>query len=130
MKTIRVVGAVIKQDNSILIARRLKGEFKGLWEFPGGKIENSETPQQALIREIKEEMETTINIQEFLMTAEYDYSTFHLSMDCFLCTISDNHIKLNDHSAIQWMPISTPIEQIQWVPGDIQVYNFIQKKYK
>ncbi|MEG1732326.1 MAG: NUDIX domain-containing protein, partial [Longicatena sp.] len=83
MKTIRVVGAVIKQDNSILIARRLKGEFKGLWEFPGGKIENSETPQQALIREIKEEMETTINIQEFLMTAEYDYSTFHLSMDCF-----------------------------------------------
>lgn len=128
MKTIRVVGAVIKVGSNILIAKRLKGEFEGLWEFPGGKIEVGETPEQALTREIKEEMEVNIQVEKFLTTAEYDYASFHLSMDCFLCSLLDEHIVLNDHSAIQWIPITTAISDIQWVPADVQVYKCIQRE--
>lgn len=130
MKTIKVVGAVIKNNDEILIAKRLKGEFEGLWEFPGGKIEVGETPEQALVRELIEEMEVQIQVERYLMTAEYDYSTFHLSMDCFLCTLPNKFIKLNDHSAIQWIPITTPLKDIDWVPADVQVYSFIQENIK
>ena len=100
MKTVKVVAAIIKKDNKILIASRKKGEFAGMFEFPGGKIEPGESGEQALIREIQEELETTIIIEEFFMNVNYKYPTFILDMDCYLCTLKDNHIKLNDHNSI------------------------------
>ena len=130
MKTIRVVAAIIKKDNTIMIAQRLKGEFAGQWEFPGGKIEVNETPQIALKREIMEEMELDINIQDYLMTAEYDYSNFHLSMDCFVCTLINKDVHLHDHSAIKWIPLTSNIKDINWVPADVQVIQTFLNQYK
>ena len=125
MKTIRVVAAIIQKEDKILIAQRLKGEFKGLWEFPGGKIEEHEKPEDALIREIKEEMEVDIEIKEYLCTIEHDYSTFHLSMDCFICSLISEALHLNDHSAIKW--INPNEENINWVPADIKVIKELLK---
>ena len=88
MKTVKVVAAIIVDNNMIFATQRGYGEFKGGWEFPGGKIEPGETPQQALIREIKEELDTVVEVGELIDTVEYDYPKFHLSMDCFLCTSS------------------------------------------
>ncbi len=121
MKTIKVVAAIIKRDKNIIIAQRLKGDLAGRWEFPGGKIEPNETPEQALIREIKEELEITITIDSFLMKAEWDYPTFHLDMDCFICHTADSIEYLNDHSAIKWLPIDTT-EAIAWCPADQQIF--------
>lgn len=129
MKTIHVVGAIIKKEEKILIAQRLKGEFAGLWEFPGGKVEIGESDEQALMREIDEELEIQINEIEYLTTAEYDYDTFHLSMKCYLCKMKNDHIQLHDHSAIKWISIDTPLNNIAWVPADIQVYECIQTKF-
>lgn len=94
MKTIRVVAAVIKNENKIFATARGYGEFKGQWEFPGGKIEAGETPQEALVREIKEELETTIQVGDLIDTIEYDYPTFHLSMDCYWCDVVEGELKL------------------------------------
>ncbi|MGN1343190.1 MAG: (deoxy)nucleoside triphosphate pyrophosphohydrolase [Traorella sp.] len=127
MKTIHVVAAIIVKDNKIMIAQRLKGEFAGLWEFPGGKIEKGETPQDALIRELYEEMELKISIHSFLMTAEYDYSTFHLTMDCFVCTMDFEDIQLHDHSAIKWISLDEDIKNINWVPADVQIIQKIMQ---
>lgn len=129
MKTINVVAAIIKKNNQILIAQRLKGDFAGQWEFPGGKIENGETSEEALKREIIEEMEIEINVEEFLITAEYNYPNFHLHMDCFICSIENDNMVLNDHSAIKWIPINENIKNINWVPADVQVIEAIQTKY-
>lgn len=130
MKTIKVVAAIIKKENKIMIAQRIKGEFAGHWEFPGGKIEPNETPQEALKRELMEEMEIHIQVHDFLMTAEYDYSTFHLSMDCFMCALENEDIRLHDHTAIQWIDIKQDIKNINWVPADVQVIESVQTKYK
>ena len=125
MKTVRVVAAIIEKEDKILIAQRLKGEFKGLWEFPGGKIEEQEKPEEALIREIKEEMEVDIKINKYLCAIEHDYSTFHLSMDCFVCTLTSEGLHLNDHSAIKWI---NPFEdKIDWVPADVKVIENYRK---
>ena len=129
MKTIKVVAAIIKKDDKILIAQRLKGEFAGQWEFPGGKIEEGESTEDALKREIMEEMELDIEIDEFLMTAEYDYPTFHLSMDCYICSLKSNQIQLHDHSAIQWISIKDDIKNINWIQADVQIIETIQQKY-
>lgn len=129
MKTIKVVAAIIKKENQIMIAQRLKGEFAGEWEFPGGKIEAGETPEEALKREIMEEMELDIEVKDYLMTAEYDYSTFHLSMDCFMCELKNEEMHLHDHTAIKWIPIDEDIKNIDWVPADVQVFEAVQKKY-
>lgn len=129
MKTINVVAAIIKKDNQILIAQRLKGEFAGQWEFPGGKIEPKETPQEALKREILEEMELQIEINDFLIKAEYTYSTFHLSMECFICSLKNDEIRLHDHTAIKWIPINEDIKNINWVPADVQVFEAMKSKY-
>ena len=94
MKTIRVVAAVIRQGDRIFATARGYGEFEGQWEFPGGKIEAGETPQQALIREIKEELDVMVSVGDLIDTIEYDYPTFHLSMDCFWCEITDGELKL------------------------------------
>lgn len=126
MKTIHVAAAVIKKGNHIMIAQRLKGEFAGQWEFPGGKLEPGESASEALKRELMEEMELDIQVDKYLMTAEYDYPSFHLSMECFICSLINEDIHLHDHSAIQWIPIDKKIDHIHWVPADIQVMQAVQ----
>jgi 8-oxo-dGTP diphosphatase len=117
-KTIKVVAAVIKKDDKIFATQRGYGEFKGGWEFPGGKIEAGETPQEALVREIKEELDTVIEVGELIDTIEYDYPTFHLSMDCFWCTIKEGKLILKEHEAAKWLT-SDELETVDWLPADI-----------
>ena len=107
MKSIQVVAAIIVDKNKIFVTQRGYGDFKGKWEFPGGKIEPGETPQEALIREIKEELLTTINIIDYITTIEYDYPQFHLSMQCYLCNIINGDLTLMVHSASAWEDISS-----------------------
>ncbi len=121
MKTLHVVAAVIEKDEEILIAQRLKGEFAGLWEFPGGKYEEGETGEQALKREIEEELDTEINVDKFLCTVEHQYDSFYLVMDCFICSLITDDLVLHDHSAIKW--INPYCENVEWVPADIKVIN-------
>ena len=129
MKTLRVVAAIIEKDGQILIAQRLKGEFAGLWEFPGGKIEEGETPEQALIREIEEEFDTELNVNNLLTTVEHQYDTFYLIMDCFICSIKSGDLVLHDHMAYKW--INPHVENIDWVPADVKVINaYLEYKNK
>ena len=129
MKTLRVVAAIIENNGQILIAQRLKGEFAGLWEFPGGKIEDGETPEQALIREIEEEFDTELNVNELLTTVEHQYDTFYLIMDCFICSIKSGNLVLHDHMAYKW--INPHVENIDWVPADVKVINaYLEYKNK
>lgn len=117
MKTIRVVAAVIRDKNKIFATARGYGEFKGGWEFPGGKIESGETPQEALVREIREELDTDIKVNELIDTIEYDYPAFHLSMDCFWCTIKDGSLTLKEAEAAKWLSKET-IDSVNWLPAD------------
>lgn len=123
MKTIRVVAAIIKATNQkdepiIFATQRGYGDFKGGWEFPGGKIEEGETPQQALIREIMEELETEIVVGELIDTIEYDYPTFHLSMDCFWAEIVSGDLVLKEHEAARWLT-KAELNSVEWLPADI-----------
>lgn len=127
MKTLNVVAAIIEDQNKILIAQRLKGEFAGLWEFPGGKIEAGESKEQAIIREIKEEFDVNLDIKKFLTTIEHQYESFYLVMDCFICSIKSGEFILHDHSAYKM--IDPKEKNINWVPADIKVINEY-KKYK
>lgn len=117
MKTIKVVAAVIIHENKIFATQRGYGEFEGGWEFPGGKVEPGETPQEALAREIMEELDTQIEVGELLDTVEYDYPKFHLSMDCFLCTIKSGHLVLKEHEAARWLTRET-LDSVDWLPAD------------
>lgn len=117
MKTIRVVAAVIRKGNRIFATQRGYGEFKDGWEFPGGKIEPGETPQEALVREIREELETEIRVGDLIDTIEYDYPTFHLSMDCFFCTIKSGELVLKEHEAAKWLTAET-LDSVDWLPAD------------
>ena len=103
MKTIRVAAAVIRKGNRIFATQRGYGEFKDGWEFPGGKIEPGETPQEALVREIREELETEIRVGDLIDTIEYDYPAFHLSRDCFWCEIVEGSLELKEHEAAKWL---------------------------
>ena len=105
MKTVHVVAAIIRDGSRIFAAQRGKGAQKDGWEFPGGKIEAGETPQQALVREIREELDTEITVDRFLTTVEYDYPEFHLSMDCYWCSIREGHLTLLEHEAARWLPV-------------------------
>lgn len=127
MKRIRVVAAIIRKENKILIAKRNYGEFEGLFEFPGGKIELGEIPEEALKREIREEMEVDINVEEFFININYEYPTFILDMDCYLCELLENDIHLNDHSEIKWIDVNE--ENIEWAPADIQIIDKLREKY-
>ena len=117
MKTVRVVAAIIIHNKHIFATQRGYGDFKAGWEFPGGKIEPGETPQQALVREIKEELDTEIEVGDYLETVEYDYPNFHLSMDCFFCTIKMGDLVLREHEAAKWLTVET-LDDVDWLPAD------------
>ena len=117
MKTIKVVAAIIIHEGKIFATQRGYGEFKDGWEFPGGKIEPGETPQEALVREIKEELDTEIEVKDFLETVEYDYPEFHLSMDCFFCRIKEGKLVLKEHEAAKWLTADA-LDSVDWLPAD------------
>lgn len=118
MKTIEVVAAIIKNENKIFATQRGYGEFKDGWEFPGGKIETGETSEEALIREIKEELNTEIKVGRLLDTVEYDYPKFHLTMHCYLCTIKSGKLELKEHEAAKWLTKDT-LDSVKWLPADL-----------
>ena len=117
MKTIKVVAAIIKEGNKILATQRGYGEFQGGWEFPGGKIELGETKEEALIREIREELDTEVIVEELFDTVEYDYPNFHLSMDCFLCSIRKGNFVLKEHQEARWLTKET-LDSVEWLSAD------------
>ena len=133
MKIIKVVAAIIcndmKEKNKIFATARGYGELKGGWEFPGGKVEPGETPQQALIREIIEELDTEIKVGERIDTVEYDYPTFHLSMDCFWAEVKAGHLELKEAEAAKWLT-KNQLDSIDWLPADILLIDKIRKCMK
>lgn len=125
MKTINVVAAVIVHDGKVFATQRGYGEFAGGWEFPGGKVEPGETPQEALVREIREELETTVSVGAQICQVEYDYPLFHLSMKCFLCSIVEGHLHLLEHSAAKWLSAAN-VRSVDWLPADIEVVDALE----
>ncbi|MBR3657997.1 MAG: 8-oxo-dGTP diphosphatase MutT [Prevotella sp.] len=117
MKQIEVVAAIIRKDDLIFATQRGYGEFKDWWEFPGGKMEAGETPEEALKREIREELSTEINVDEFLCTVEYDYPAFHLTMHCYLCSLLTEALHLNEHEAARWLKLED-LDSVDWLPAD------------
>ena len=128
MKTVSVVAAVIKDKDRIFATARGYGEYKGWWEFPGGKIEQGETPQQALIREIKEELDTEIRVGELIDIIEYDYPTFHLSMDCFWAEVVAGNLVLKEAAAVKWLTKKT-LDSVEWLPADITLIEKIKQSF-
>lgn len=128
MKTINVVAAVIIKNNLVFATQRGYGEFKDGWEFPGGKIEKDETPIEALKREIKEELNALIEIDEYLLTVEYDYPNFHLSMQVFICHLIDPHLELLEHESAKWVKIEN-LDNVDFLPADKKVVAAIKRKY-
>lgn len=120
MKVIEVVAAIIQKENQYLATQRGYGDFKGFWEFPGGKIEFGESHEVALKREIREELGINISIEKFICTTDYDYSSFHLTMHCYLCNIVSGEIELREHIAIRWL---NPYElnDVKWLPADKEI---------
>lgn len=125
MKTVRVVAAIIIDDGKVFATQRGYGEFKDGWEFLGGKIDAGETPEEALIREIKEELDTEIVVKELLDTVEYDYPKFHLSMDCFICKIKSGELVLKEHEASKWLTKET-LDSVEWLPADLGLIEKIE----
>lgn len=126
MKIIKVVAAIIIDNGKVFATQRGYGEFKDGWEFPGGKIEKGETPEEAIVREIKEELDTEIEVVELLDTVEYDYPRFHLSMDCFICKIQSGDLVLKEHEAAKWLTKET-LDSVEWLPADGGI---IEKNWK
>ena len=120
MKTIEVAAAIITHNGRVFATQRGYGEFKDGWEFPGGKMEPGETPQQALVREIQEELDTEIEVGELVETVEYDYPGFHLTMHCFLCTIPSGAMVLKEHEAARWLT-REELDDVDWLPADVKV---------
>lgn len=128
MKRIEVVAAIIRHGDKIFATQRGYGEFKGGWEFPGGKMEEGETPEEALVREIKEELDTDINVGELIHTVEYDYPNFHLTMHCFICTVKSGKLVLKEHADSRWLTKNS-IDNVEWLPADEGLIEIIKELY-
>ena len=124
LKIINVVGGIIIENSKILATQRGDGDYKGLWEFPGGKIEKGEAPETALIREIKEELNADITVDHYFVTVEHDYPTFHLSMKCYLCSLTKNDIVLHEHLSARWLG-REDIESVDWLPADFPIVRLL-----
>lgn len=125
MRTINVVAAIIKNEDKIFVTQRGYGEFKDYWEFPGGKIEAGETPQEALRREILEELDTEIEVGERLAIVEWDYPEFHLHMDCFWASVVKGHLTLLEHEAAKWLS-AEELSSVDWLPADLELIKTIK----
>ena len=120
MKQTEVVAAIIRKEDKIFATQRGYGDFKDWWEFPGGKMEPGETPEEALKREIREELSTEISVDEFLCMVEYDYPAFHLTMHCYLCSLLTEALHLNEHEAAKWLT-KDELDGVKWLPADLEV---------
>ena len=120
MKTVRVAAAIIQNENQIFATQRGYGDFKDGWEFPGGKIEPGETPEEALAREIKEELDTEIAIGKLVYVVEYDYPQFHLTMNCYFCRVISGDLVLKEHEAARWLTKDT-LDSVEWLPADVDL---------
>ena len=127
MKQIEVVAAIIRKGDIIFATQRGYGEWKDWWEFPGGKMEAGETPEEALKREIREELSTEISVDEFLCTVEYDYPAFHLTMHCYLCSLLTEALHLNEHEAAKWLSKDN-LESGKWLPADLLVLDALKEQ--
>ncbi len=126
MKTIKVVAAVIRKDNMVFATERGYGDFKDMWEFPGGKIEPGEDSKSALKREIKEELDTTIEVEDYIDTIEYDYPTFHLSMECYWCSVKEGKLTLLEHENAKWLDKDTLLS-VNWLPADLTIIDKVKE---
>ena len=126
MKIVKVVAAIIIHNNYIFASQRGYGEFKDGWEFPGGKVEPGESSKEALAREIKEELDMEIEVGDYLETVEYDYTRFHLSLDCFFCTIKSGELVLKVHEAAKWLTVDN-LDSVDWLPADKGLIESIKK---
>ena len=122
-----VVAAIIRRGDKIFATQRGYGDWKDWWEFPGGKIEPGETPQEALVREIKEELDADIEVGKLLHVVEWDYPTFHLSMHCYMCTLTGSEIHLLEHESARWLG-PTDLPTVKWLPADLQLLPLIEKE--
>lgn len=128
MKQIEVVAAIIQDsEGRIFATQRGYGEWKDWWEFPGGKMEEGETPEEALVREIREELSTEISVYEFLYTVEYDYPQFHLTMHCYLCSLLTEALHLNEHEVARWLA-KDELDSVKWLPADLEVVERIKRQ--
>jgi len=127
MKQIEVVAAIIRKADKIFATQRGYGDFKDWWEFPGGKMEVGESPEEALRREIREELSTEISVDEYICTVEYDYPKFHLKMHCYFCSLVTEAVHLNEHEAARWLE-NDELDSVKWLPADVLVVNEINKR--
>ena len=127
VKRIEVAAAVIVRDGSLLATERGYGPWKDWWEFPGGKVEDGETPELALVREIREELDAELSIDKFLHTVEWDYPDFHLTMHCYLCSLTSDSLRLNEHEAARWLTADT-LRSVRWLPADLELLPLIEKE--
>ena len=126
-KTINVVAALIRDGKRVFATARGYGNYKGWWEFPGGKVEPGESPKDALVREIKEELDSEISVDEYISTIEYDYPDFHLSMRCYWCSLISGNLVLKEAEDAKWLDVET-IDSVKWLPADITLIDEIKKR--
>lgn len=127
MKQIEVVAAIIQKDDSFFATQRGYGDWQDWWEFPGGKMEAGETPEEALVREIREELSADISVDKFLCTVEYDYPKFRLKMHCYLCSLLTEALHLNEHEAAKWLT-KDELDSVKWLPADLLVVEIISQR--
>ena len=127
--TIEVVAAIIRKGDKVFATQRGYGEWKDWWEWPGGKVEKGETPEQALMREIREELDTEIGIDRFLCTVDWDYPKFHLTMHCYLCSLLTEALHLNEHEAARWLG-ADELDTVQWLPADLGLLPLLKEELK